>query len=100
MTAFTSDVNNKTVLITGAARRIGRALAEDLAAAGWAVAVIYNASSKDADDVVAAIKARGGKAASVGGDLADPKAVADVVPKAARAFPPARCKVFQSAPDP
>lgn len=93
MTAFTTDVTHKTVLITGAARRIGRALAEDLASGGWAVAVHYNASSAEADKVVAAITARGGKAVSVGGDLADAKAVAEIVPKATRALGPIGCLI-------
>jgi NAD(P)-dependent dehydrogenase (short-subunit alcohol dehydrogenase family) len=88
-----TDVTHKTVLITGAARRIGRALADDLAAGGWAVAVHYNASGSEADDVVAGIKARGGKAVSIGGDLADAKAVAEIVPKAAAALGPIGCLI-------
>ena len=93
MPAITTDVTEKTALITGAARRIGRALAEDLAAAGWAVGVHYNASSAEADEVVAAIRARGGKAASIGGDLGDDEAAADVVPQAARALGPIGCLI-------
>ena len=93
MTAFATDVTHKTVLITGAARRIGRAMAENLASAGWAVAVHYNSSSTEADEVVAAITARGGKAVSIGGDLADAKAVNDIVPKAARALGSIGCLI-------
>lgn len=59
----------KTVLITGAARRIGRALALDLAAHGWAVAVHYHRSREEAAAVVEEIAAGGGRAAEVGADL-------------------------------
>ena len=46
----------KTAPVTGAARRIGRAIAEDLAAAGWSVIVHYNRSAEAADRVVAGIE--------------------------------------------
>jgi NAD(P)-dependent dehydrogenase (short-subunit alcohol dehydrogenase family) len=76
-------VRAKTVLITGAARRIGRALAMDLAAHGWAVAVHYRHSEQDAADVVQEITNAGGRAASFQADLADipalPTLVAQVV---------------------
>ncbi|MSO72714.1 MAG: SDR family oxidoreductase [Rhodospirillaceae bacterium] len=83
----------KTVLITGAGRRIGRAMAEDFAAAGWRVAVHYHQSSAEADEVVAAIAAKGGKAAAVEADLADPGAVARLVPAAMRALGPLGCLI-------
>ena len=54
-----------TVLITGAAKRIGKALALDLGAQGWKVAVHYSTSQKDAQDVVAAIEAKGSKAVAL-----------------------------------
>jgi len=55
----------KTALVTGAARRIGRAIAEDLAAAGWSVVVHYNRSADDAAAVVAGIEDAGGRAAAL-----------------------------------
>ncbi len=82
-----------TVLITGAGRRIGRAIALDLAAAGAAVAVHYNRSKDDADAVVAEIAAGGGKAAAVQADLADEKAAAKLVARAAQALGPLNCLI-------
>jgi NAD(P)-dependent dehydrogenase (short-subunit alcohol dehydrogenase family) len=49
--------SSRIVLITGAARRIGRALALGFAARGWDVAVHYGASREEADEVVAEIVA-------------------------------------------
>ena len=66
-------------LVTGGARRIGRAIVEDLAAHGWAVVIHYNRSRNDADAVAAAVRERGGIAAVAGADLADPEAAAGLV---------------------
>jgi NAD(P)-dependent dehydrogenase (short-subunit alcohol dehydrogenase family) len=61
----------KTALITGAARRIGRALALDLAHHGYDIAVHCNASREEADQVAALIREKGRRAVVVQGDLAD-----------------------------
>ena len=90
---FASDVTRKTVLITGAGRRIGRALAEDLGSAGWQVAVHYHHSSDEADEVVAAVVKKGGKAAAVQADLADAASVARLVPAATKALGPLGCLI-------
>lgn len=82
-----------TVLITGAARRIGRQLALDLADEGWAVAVHYNTSRDGANDVVADIAAKGGRAVAVQGDLAASDVPAKIVAKAAEALGPLTCLV-------
>jgi len=58
-----------TALITGAAKRIGRAIALDLAAHGWAVAVHFNSSEADAIQVCDEIVQAGGRAAPVRADL-------------------------------
>ncbi|MCX5948019.1 MAG: 3-oxoacyl-[acyl-carrier-protein] reductase [Cyanobacteria bacterium] len=58
-------------LITGASRGIGRAIASDLAAAGFSVVVNYASSSEAADDVVATIEAAGGRAWSHRADVGD-----------------------------
>jgi NAD(P)-dependent dehydrogenase (short-subunit alcohol dehydrogenase family) len=59
----------RNVLITGAARRIGRRLALDLAEEGWAVAIHCNESLADAETLAEEIAHGGGKAAIVRGDL-------------------------------
>jgi len=65
----------RVALVTGAGRRIGRAIALGLAEAGWDVAVHYRQSAQDADEVVAAIRALGRRAVALHADLADEAAV-------------------------
>jgi NAD(P)-dependent dehydrogenase (short-subunit alcohol dehydrogenase family) len=63
----------KAALVTGAARRIGKELALDLARAGFDVAIHCNRSRTEAEEVQTAIKAMGRKACIVEGDLAEVK---------------------------
>jgi NAD(P)-dependent dehydrogenase (short-subunit alcohol dehydrogenase family) len=69
------NLRGRTALVTGAARRIGRAIAEDLAAAGAHVAVCHHTSADEAETVVAGIRARGGTAERFAIDLGDPRAI-------------------------
>ena len=69
------NLRGRTALVTGAARRIGRAIAEDLAAAGAHVAVCHHTSADEAEAVVAGIRARGGTAERFAIDLGDPRAI-------------------------
>lgn len=62
----------RTALVTGAARRIGAAIARDLATHGFAVAVHFHNSQEDAERLVAAIRADGGRAEAFGADLTRP----------------------------
>lgn len=78
----------RAALVTGAARRIGRAIAEDLAACGYAVAVHYHRSADAAEEVVRAIAARGGRAIALGADLARESEVTALLPCAAAALGP------------
>jgi NAD(P)-dependent dehydrogenase (short-subunit alcohol dehydrogenase family) len=73
------NLRGRTALVTGAARRLGRAIAEDLAAAGAHVAVHHHTSTDDAEAVVAGIRARGGTAERFAADLGDPAAIAPLV---------------------
>jgi NAD(P)-dependent dehydrogenase (short-subunit alcohol dehydrogenase family) len=61
----------KSVLITGAAKRIGRQMALDLSEDGWDVAVHCNHSVSEGEEVASLIRANGRKACVVQGDLAD-----------------------------
>ena len=76
----------KAALVTGAAKRIGRAIALELASAGWAVAVHYNTSAKEAESLARDIRARGGAAVALGADLADESATAALVSRAVEAL--------------
>src|SRR3546814_12271903 len=69
----------RAALVTGAGRRIGRAIALRLAEVGWSVAVHYGQSSDEAEDTVAGVRARGGRAVALPADLADEAAVAGLV---------------------
>ncbi len=79
---------NSTALVTGGAKRIGAAIVRDLAAHGFAVAIHSNTSVGEAEALAAEIKAAGGRAVVVGGDLSDADAVARLVPAAVAALGP------------
>ncbi len=83
----------RAALVTGGARRIGRALAEALAADGFAVAIHCHASETEAESVAAGIRARGGRAAVLSADLADEDAVEALAARAAEAVGPLGCLV-------
>ncbi|HJQ58565.1 MAG TPA: SDR family oxidoreductase [Vineibacter sp.] len=65
--------DQKAALVTGGGQRIGRALAEALAADGWFVFVHYNRSADAARQTVARIRSAGGRAKPVRADLASAK---------------------------
>ena len=75
-------------LVTGAARRIGRALALSLAEAGYAVAVHHREHEDDAQSLAAEIRAAGGRAAVLMADLAVEAQTATLVAQAAEAVGP------------
>lgn len=63
------DLHGKVALVTGAGRRVGRAIALELAARGAKIAVHYRNSKDAADDVVSIIRASGGVASAYRSDL-------------------------------
>ena len=69
-------------LVTGAARRLGRAMALDLGRRGFDVAVHYAGSATEAEDVAAEIRAMGRHAVTLQADLLEEEAMAALVPAA------------------
>jgi NAD(P)-dependent dehydrogenase (short-subunit alcohol dehydrogenase family) len=67
-----STLQNKTALVTGASRGIGRATALALSDAGAHVLVHYGRSAPEAESLVATIQAKGGRAEAISADLATP----------------------------
>src|SRR3972149_9514381 len=63
------SIQGKNALVTGAAKRVGRAIALELAEAGCNVAVHYRGSKLEAEGVAAQITAMGRKAVAVHADL-------------------------------
>ena len=73
-------VSRSVVLITGGARRIGRVIALDLAAAGWDVALSYRHSAGEAQDTLAALRRCGAQAEALHADLSDEASCRALVP--------------------
>ena len=65
------NLNGKTAIVTGGGRDIGRACALRLASEGASVAINYHSSSEGALSAVAQIKAAGGQAFALQGDMTD-----------------------------
>jgi len=80
-------------LVTGAGRRIGRAIALALADAGYDVAVHYGASRAAAEEVVTAVTARERRAVALQADLAKEAKAAALIGQAAKALGPVTCLV-------
>jgi NAD(P)-dependent dehydrogenase (short-subunit alcohol dehydrogenase family) len=87
----------KAALVTGGARRIGRALVLALAEDGFAVAVHYNDSRDAAEDLVETICSKGGRAVALDADLADERAVGTLLPRAEQELGPIGCLVNNAA---
>ncbi|MHC4715392.1 MAG: SDR family oxidoreductase [Planctomycetota bacterium] len=88
MASLPPDLSGSVALVTGAAKRIGRAIALALAGRGARVIVHYRSSADEARDVVEQIGAAGGAAACVQADLADTKAARGLMDRAAGEFGP------------
>ena len=86
-----------TALVTGAGRRLGRAIALDLARAGWNIGVHYRTASTEADAVVAEIEALGVKAVALRADLAKPEEIAPLLQSCAVRLGPVTCLINSAA---
>lgn len=85
-------------LVTGASRRLGRALAEGSARAGFDVAVHYRSDPAAAAETVAALEALGGEAVAFRADLRDPGAPRRLVEEVLARFPRLDLLVHSASP--
>ena len=86
MVDMMNELDGKVAIVTGSARNIGRATAEELARAGAAV-VINSVQAKDlCEEVVEGIRAAGGKAIPFMADVRDPDAVTAMAAAANKDF--------------
>jgi 3-oxoacyl-[acyl-carrier protein] reductase len=81
-----SRLKNKVAVVTGASKGVGAGIAKGLAAEGASVVVNYASSKEGADKVVAEIKAKGGKAVAVQGDVAKAADVERLFAETKKAF--------------
>jgi NAD(P)-dependent dehydrogenase (short-subunit alcohol dehydrogenase family) len=84
----TTEQGKGAVIVTGASRGIGAAIAQKLAEDGYGVVVNYAADTAGAESVVSAIRGRGGRATAVRADVAAPDAVADLFDRAQQEMGP------------
>lgn len=78
----------RVALVTGAAHRIGRAIALDLAEHGFDIAVHYNRSGAAAEELAETIRTKGRMAAALGADLASEEETESLVGRATEALGP------------
>lgn len=83
----------RIVLVTGAARRLGREIALDFGARGWSVAVHVHRIDDDARCLISDIEARGGTGQIFAADLADMAEVQSLVPAVVRTMGAPSCLV-------
>ena len=80
------DLSGRTALVTGAGRRLGRAIAAALAGRGMRIAIHHHTSTDGAAELEAEIRSAGGEAVSFNADLSDASAARDLPGRVADAF--------------
>jgi NAD(P)-dependent dehydrogenase (short-subunit alcohol dehydrogenase family) len=94
---MTEDDTAATVLVTGAGRRLGRAIALDLAQSGWRVGVHYSTSAAEASRLVGEIEAMGGQAAMLQADLARLEDLVPLIGSCTESLGPPTCLINNAA---
>ena len=74
----------KVALVTGGAKRVGRAIVETLASAGCDIALTYRTSESEACDLVALLRDAGRKALAIQVDLTDPEPAVEKIEREIR----------------
>jgi NAD(P)-dependent dehydrogenase (short-subunit alcohol dehydrogenase family) len=80
--------DTKTVLVTGAAKRLGRVIVLALAEAGWDIALHYHGSHDEAEDTAREVRGKGVKVALLSADFAEEQQTAGLIGKAAAELGP------------
>ena len=91
------NTSDATVLVTGAGRRLGRAIALDLAQSGWRIGAHYYASEVEALGLVDEIEAMGGQAVALQADLTRIEDLALLVQACGAQLGPPTCLVNNAA---
>ena len=89
--------NHATALVTGAALRLGRAIALDLAKLGWRIGVHYQTSSTEAESLVEEIERLGSKALALPADLTSEAQLRGLVQSCAEELGPPTCLINNAA---
>jgi len=88
-----TDASQPIALVTGAAKRIGAAIARRLAQDGWAIALHYNSSRAEAEAFADELRALGARVALLPADLADYDQTLNLVSACVEALGPPNCLV-------
>ena len=91
------DLKGKTVLVTGSSRGIGRGIALRLAEEGLNIVVNYRTRHKEAEEVAAIIREKGGKAITAGADVAELSEVEKMIHETRDTFGPIEVLVNNAA---